>query len=63
MDLLQSTDHMAAINSDNITSTQVLSTEQLNKVLDRSDLLPGCENVGINSEEDNQVFKVVKPDE
>ena len=59
MELLESTDHMAAINSDDITSNQVLSSEQLNKLLDRSDMLPGCENVAIKSSEDNQVFKIV----
>ena len=59
MELLESTDHMAAINSDDITSNQVLSSEQLNKLLDRSDMLPGCENVAIKPGEDNQVFKIV----
>jgi hypothetical protein len=60
MELLQSTDHMTAINSDDITSTRVLSTEQLNKLLDRSDLLPGCETVAVNSDGDNQAFEIVE---
>lgn len=63
MELLQSTDHMAAINSDDVSSTQVLSTEQLNKLLDRNDMLPGAETTSGNSNKDDQLFKVVNPNE
>ena len=60
MELLKSTDHMAAINSNDITSTRVLSAEQLNKLLDRTDLLPAT--VAENYNDDNQLFKVVQTD-
>lgn len=63
MALLKSTDHMAAINSNDITSTRVLSAEQLNKLLDRTDLLPGTTSVTENSHDDNQLFRVVQTDD
>ena len=59
VELLQSSDHVAAINSDDVTNTQVLSTEQLNKLLDRSDLLSGSTTVSENTVEDEKLFKVV----
>lgn len=41
LDLLQSSEHMNVVNTDN-NNTQVLSKEQLRKLLDRSDLLREC---------------------
>ena len=59
-ELLQSTDHTAAINSKDITSTRVLSDEQLSKLLDRSDLLSGVAAVPEISDDDNQMFRIVE---
>lgn len=59
-ELLQSTDHTAAINSKDITSTHVLSDEQLNKLLDRSDLLSGVAPVPEISVDDNRMFRIVE---
>lgn len=67
MHLLQSCDHNAAINSKEVSSNVLLTKEQLNKLMDRSDMVTDgkskatAENV--DDDEDEALFKVVKSDE
>ncbi|XP_046842317.1 lymphoid-specific helicase-like [Xenia sp. Carnegie-2017] len=67
MHLLQSCDHNAAINSKEVSSNVLLTKEQLNKLMDRSDMVTDgkskatAENV--DDDEDKALFKVVKSDE
>ncbi|XP_028407200.1 lymphoid-specific helicase-like [Dendronephthya gigantea] len=59
VELLQSSDHTAAINSDDISDARVLSPEQLDKLLDRSDMISGDTTVPEATDKDDKLFKVV----
>ena len=61
LDLLQSSEHMNVVNTDN-NNTQVLSKEQLRKLLDRSDLLGECpvdSTACDKTEDESKFFKVI----
>lgn len=61
-ELLESSDHKDVVNTDNNGNTQVLTKEQLRKLLDRSDLLGDntVTSASNQSEEESKIFKVIE---
>ena len=59
LELLESSDHMDAISTEQNNNTEVLSKETLEKLLDRSDLLGADTSPVEQTEEENKLFKVV----